>query len=142
MGSGARRAVERVQPVENRRDGERGLDAALATSRTNEERMRAFVADASHELRTPVSAIGAYAELFDRGAADRPDDLARTMAGIRRESNRVTILINDLMTLATIDDRPAIRQRVDLVALAHDAVDAALAIDDRWPITRHAKPTS
>ena len=44
-------------------------------------KLRRFVADASHELRTPLAAVRAYAELFERGAATRPDDLARSMSG-------------------------------------------------------------
>ena len=52
---------------------ERDVEALQAS----EARMRRFVADASHELRTPLAATAAYAELFERGAKDRPEDLAR-----------------------------------------------------------------
>ena len=52
-------------------------DATEAELRRSEQRLRRFVADASHELRTPVAAVAAYAELFERGANVRPDDLAR-----------------------------------------------------------------
>jgi two-component system OmpR family sensor kinase len=44
------------------------IEDAFTKQQTSEERLRRFVADASHELRTPVSAVGAYAELFERGA--------------------------------------------------------------------------
>ena len=47
-------------------------DATEARLRASEERMRRFVADASHELRTPLAAVSAYAELFERGASERP----------------------------------------------------------------------
>ena len=47
---------------------ERDLDAL----RASEARMRRFVADASHELRTPIAATAAYAELFERGRAIVP----------------------------------------------------------------------
>ncbi|HZD66387.1 MAG TPA: HAMP domain-containing protein, partial [Acidimicrobiales bacterium] len=42
-------------------------DATEAELRASEDRLRRFVADASHELRTPVAAVSAYAELFERG---------------------------------------------------------------------------
>src|SRR5256885_9708287 len=67
-------------------------------------RVRRFVADASHELRTPLAAVRAYAELFSRGAADRPADLERSMAGITRESERMTLLVGDLLLLARLDE--------------------------------------
>jgi two-component system OmpR family sensor kinase len=51
-------------------------DATEAALRQSEGRLRQFVADASHELRTPVAAVSAYAELFERGAESRPQDLA------------------------------------------------------------------
>jgi len=54
--------------------------------RRSEERLRRFVADASHELRTPVAAVSAYAELFERGASTRPEDLHRVVTGIRTET--------------------------------------------------------
>ena len=52
--------------------------------RLSEQKLRQFVADASHELRTPLAGVRAYAELFTRGAAEQPADLARSMSGIRR----------------------------------------------------------
>ena len=55
---------------------EAGVRRAGARPRT---RLRRFVADASHELRTPLTSIRGYAELFRRGAAERPDDLAQAM---------------------------------------------------------------
>src|SRR5581483_8091830 len=64
-------------------------DATEAELRQSEERLRRFVADASHELRTPLAAVSAYAELFDRGARERPEDLSRAMHGIRTETARM-----------------------------------------------------
>ena len=50
-------------------------EASLRALEASERKLRRFVADASHELRTPLAAVRAYAELFTRGAADRPADL-------------------------------------------------------------------
>ena len=72
--------------------------------------MRRFVADASHELRTPITATAAYAELFERGARDRPDDLERAMTGIRTETARMADLVEDLLLLAQLDEGRPIEQ--------------------------------
>lgn len=102
------------------------LAHAFDLRQASEERMRRFVADASHELRTPLAATAAYAELFDRGAKDRPEDLARAMAGIKTETARMTELVDDLLLLAQLDEhRPLQRSPVDLDEIAANAVQAA-----------------
>jgi two-component system OmpR family sensor kinase len=109
-------------------------DATEAELRTSESRLRQFVADASHELRTPVAAVSAYAELFDLGARDHPEDLERVMSGIRKETARMTDLVDELLLLARLDEsRDLAREPVELVALAADAISAAAAIDSEWP---------
>jgi len=78
----------RVEVADARTEvGRLGLafNAMLDRIETSDRRLRRFVADASHELLTPLAAVRAYAELFQRGAATRPDDLARSMSGITRE---------------------------------------------------------
>jgi two-component system, OmpR family, sensor kinase len=102
----------------------------MAAVQESEARMRRFVADASHELRTPIAATAAYAELFERGARDRPDDLARAMSGIRNETSRMADLVEDLLLLARLDeDRPISHDAVDLCEIVGDAADAARAVD-------------
>jgi two-component system, OmpR family, sensor kinase len=112
------------------------IERAFAERQASENRLRQFVADASHELRTPVSAVRAYAELFERGAKLRPDDLERAMTGIEREATRLSLLVDDLLLLARLDQgRPLEQTPVDLVELAHEAVDAAHAVDPERPLT-------
>jgi signal transduction histidine kinase len=114
------------------------FDARLrseARLKDNEQHLRQFVADASHELRTPIAAVSAYAELFERGAADNPEDLPRVAAGIRTETARMDRLVNDLLTLARLDEGLPLEQvPVELVALASEAVRTAAAVGPEWPV--------
>jgi two-component system OmpR family sensor kinase len=120
--------LERIQDAFKQRD------KTEAELRRSEERLRRFVADASHELRTPLAAVSAYAELFERGARAQPDDLARVMAGVRSETARMGLLVEDLLLLARLDEgRPLERQPVELVRVAAEAVDAARTVDASWP---------
>jgi two-component system OmpR family sensor kinase len=110
-------------------------DATESALRESEGRLRRFVADASHELRTPVAAVSAYAELFERGAESRPEDLARVMSGIRGETARMGHLVEDLLLLAHLDEsRPIERSPVDIVEVASDAIEAARIVGPGWPI--------
>jgi two-component system OmpR family sensor kinase len=112
------------------------IEDAFAERATSENRLRRFVADASHELRTPLTAIRGYAELFRRGAAERPEDLARAMRRIEDEAARMGLLVEDLLLLARLDQgRPLERGPVDLVAVAGDALADLSAIDPDRPVT-------
>ena len=97
------------------------------------------MADASHELRTPIAAISAYAELFGRGASEQKADLERLMGGIRTETTRMEQLVADLLLLARLDEgRPMERRSVDLVSLCAEAVHTASTVGPDWPVTFHA----
>jgi two-component system, OmpR family, sensor kinase len=95
-------------------------------ARTSEDRMRRFITDASHELRTPLTTIRGFAELYRQGAAR---DVEMLMSRIESESRRMGLLVEDLLLLARLDaQRPLERHRVDLLALATDAVHDAQSI--------------
>lgn len=116
------------------------IQDAFSQRDTTEARLRRFVADASHELRTPVAAVAAYAELFERGASERPADLARVMTGIRTETSRMGHLVDDLLLLARLDQgRPLEREPVELVRVAAQAVDASRAMGPGWPVRVEAR---
>ncbi len=93
------------------------------------ERMRVdFVANASHELRTPIAAIGGFAEtLADDAAGGDPETRARFLGIISREAKRLQRLVEDLLSLSRIEaDRyrtPA--ETVDLAAIANEAAATA-----------------
>jgi two-component system, OmpR family, sensor histidine kinase QseC len=95
-----------------------GLFERIATLLDSERR---FTADAAHELRTPIAAIRAQAQvaLAETDAALRRDALRHTVEGC----DRATRLVDQLLTLARIEsDRAALRRRVDLGAVAQAAV--------------------
>src|SRR6266540_2557176 len=105
---------------------ERAFDDRLAA----EERLRRFVADASHELRTPVTSIRGFAELFRRGAGERPDDLTNVMRRIEQEGERMGELVEELLLLARLDQGlPLEREPVDMAVVVDAAVDAGRPID-------------
>ena len=117
------------------------IERAFKAREASEARLRRFVADASHELRTPLAAVRAYAELFRRGAASRPDDLERAMSGIGRESERMSLLVEDLLLLARLDEgRPLAREPVDLDAVVAEAVETARTVEPARPIDLDAAP--
>jgi two-component system OmpR family sensor kinase len=110
---------------------ERAFDERLAA----EERLRQFVADASHELRTPVTSIRGYAELFRRGAGDRPADLANVLRRIEQEGERMGELVEELLLLARVDQGLELERRpVDMADVIDAAVDAARAADPERPL--------
>jgi two-component system, OmpR family, sensor kinase len=111
------------------------IESAFRAREASERKLRRFVADASHELRTPLAAVRAYSELFSRGAADRPADLERSMAGITRESERMTLLVEDLLLLARLDEgRPLARKLVELEAVVGESVETARTLEPQRSI--------
>jgi two-component system OmpR family sensor kinase len=109
--------------------------ASEARLKENEHHLRQFVADASHELRTPIAAVSAYAELFERGGTEHTADQPRIAAGIRTETARMDRLVSDLLTLARLDEGlPMEMAPVELVSLASDAVRTASAVGPDWPV--------
>lgn len=108
-------------------------ESSAEKARTSEERMRRFITDASHELRTPLTTIRGFAELYRQGAARDVDML---LSRIENEARRMGLLVEDLLLLARLDvQRPLEQQRVDLLALASDAVHDARAVDPKRKIT-------
>ncbi|MBS7548292.1 sensor histidine kinase [Dietzia massiliensis] len=112
------------------RDSAAAARQSEAAAVRSEAVMRRFVADAGHDLRTPLTTIRGFAELHRQGAADDTD---RLMRRIESEARRMGVLVEDLLTLARMDEqRPIARDRVDLLALAADAVhDARVLAPDR-----------
>src|SRR3954454_1853975 len=104
------------------------IEKAFGERQASENRLRQFLADASHELRTPLASIRGYAELFRIGAARKPADTEKAMGRIEDESARMGTMVEDMLTLARLDQLPEIaRKPVSLTRLARDAADDARA---------------
>ena len=98
-----------------------------------ENRLRQFVADASHELRTPITSVRGYLELFRQGAfreQTQVDDVVRRLSA---EAARMNGLVEDLLALASLDEgRPLRQEPVDLGQIVRDAAqDAGATQPDR-----------
>jgi two-component system OmpR family sensor kinase len=112
------------------------IEAAFAEREAGERRLRRFLADASHELRTPLASIRGYSELYRIGAARDPAEVERAMARIEAESARMGGLVDDLLTLARVDEvREPAREPLDLRELLEDARDDARAAAPERAIT-------
>ena len=109
------------------------LERAFTERQASEDRLRRFLADASHELRTPLASIRGYAELFRLGAAEDPQALEDSMRRIESESRRMGVLVDDMLTLARLDElREPSHEPVDLSQIAADAAaDARAMAPDR-----------
>jgi two-component system OmpR family sensor kinase len=107
------------------------IEGALEERANSEDRLRRFVADASHELRTPVTTIRGYAELYRLGGLAEVDALDDAMRRTEQEATRMGRLVEDMLVLARLDEhRPLANTPVDLAALVCDASRDARAT---WP---------
>lgn len=112
------------------------LEVAFDERAASEARLKRFAADASHELRTPITAIRGYAELYQRGGLAEREALDRAMARIEGESSRMGRLVEDLLLLARLDQQRPIEHRpVDLRQLILDAAADHRAVGDQHPVT-------
>lgn len=99
------------------------IEIAFRANEESEERMRRFVQDASHELRTPLVTIRGFSELYRHGALASDDDVATAMGRIESEAKRMTQLVEDLLTLARLDEQRTMEtDPIDLMQLASDLV--------------------
>ena len=111
------------------------LQKALLAREASEARLRRFVADAGHELRTPLTAIQGYAQLALRPEQRPARELHEANRFIVQNAERMSLLVDDLQLLATLDKEPSyLRERVDLLSLAADAVSTAAVHSASHPV--------
>ncbi|MEX1009670.1 MAG: HAMP domain-containing sensor histidine kinase [Acidimicrobiia bacterium] len=109
------------------------IEDAFDQRSLSEARLRQFVADASHELRTPVTTIRGYAELYRQGGLKNEAELGQAMRRTEQETVRMGSLVDDLLLLARLDEgRPLQCAPLDLGVIAVDAAaDARVLAPDR-----------
>ncbi|WP_256989554.1 sensor histidine kinase [Rhodococcus sp. 05-2254-6] len=124
-------------------DAERKEAAAAQAARRAEEDMRRFLADAAHELRTPVAGISALAQSLQRDAEHRPDRVGRWSELLVGESARASRLVGDMLDsvraentseleLTDVDLTDVVRRTVERAALLSPQV--RFEVDGSQPV--------
>jgi len=97
------------------------LETAFATQ-------RAFVDDAGHELRTPITIVRGHLELLD----DDPDERRRTVDLVTDELDRMSRIVDDLLLLAKLERPDFLRvEPLDVEPFTHELFAKAQAFDQR-----------
>jgi two-component system OmpR family sensor kinase len=99
------------------------VDRALGERVETEQRLRRFLADAGHELRTPITVIGGYVEILRKGGFDDAVIRETALATLTGEVRRSRELVERLMRLVTLE-RPELSATtaVDVETLAREAI--------------------
>ncbi|WP_327697255.1 sensor histidine kinase [Streptomyces sp. NBC_00459] len=112
------------------------VESAHRTRERSAAQLRRFVADASHELRTPLSAIRGYLQLYDKGMLTDPQERRRAWDRMNGEADRMGRLVDELLTLARLDQQPELLLRnVDLSRLVRDAAEDLRVQEPGRPIS-------
>lgn len=86
-----------------------------------------FISNASHELKTPVTAISGFAETLLAGAKNNPETLDSFLKIIQQESQRLTELIQDVLSISRIESQTLSKQQLTLINL-HQVVNEQIAV--------------
>lgn len=94
-----------------------------------------FVANASHELRSPLTVISGYLETFATDAS-LPDDLRSPMLEMRRQAERMTAIIEDLLELSRLEasDEQVVGSVIDIAAMLELLRKDAVAHGPQRPV--------
>ena len=99
----------------------------ITAVKQGEEIRSKFFANASHELKTPLTAIKGFNDII--GMKSKDDDIRMLSSKIDKEVNRVVSLIDDMLNLSKLETtKTPIVEKVDLVAVAYDAEESISAL--------------
>jgi signal transduction histidine kinase len=96
---------------------------------------RDFVANASHELKTPAASIRAAAETIARAAVDDPDVVERFAGQLERESIRLSRIVSDLLDLSRLETGSEVEDDIALDAVIRDEAERLADTADRAGVT-------
>jgi len=95
----------------------------LTDIRRTERMRRDFVANVSHEFKTPLTSIRGYAETLMSGAKDDPKIAADFLKTIERNAQHLEALVSDLLTLARLEaEVPSTKEHIPLRALIEEQI--------------------
>ncbi|HBC92970.1 MAG TPA: hypothetical protein DCZ10_08760 [Pelotomaculum sp.] len=112
------------------------LESAFAAQRRATDQVRQFAADASHELRSHLTVVTGYLDVLKRGAAAEPREQSRVLTAARTELDRLSRLVDDLLTLARLGaGAPLHRQALDVPGMLSDAAQRAKLLAPQRRVT-------
>lgn len=79
------------------------VNSHIEEEKRAQQRLREFLAEASHELRSPLTSLRGYVDVLRRGAKDDPEALARSLTAMHTNIGRATRLTNDLLLFSQLD---------------------------------------
>lgn len=149
------RAIELPAPIDNRRileiriipyGDEQSLLLARDISRLNqlEVMRRDFVANVSHELRSPLTVIRGVTETLQDGLTPAQAEMERPLALVHEQSQRMQNLVEDLLMLSRLEmeEIPPAADPIDVDNLITEVIEEAevFANDDRYTFSVHVEP--
>jgi two-component system sensor histidine kinase MprB len=107
------------------------------------DQQQRFVADASHELKTPVTALQGHARIISRSVERGEWELVQESAAvIVRETRRLAMTVSELLSLAEAGSQAVRAAAVRLDAVAAEACDEMRALDPERPLETVFEPTT
>ncbi len=120
-------------------EGERGAIVVLrdVTEERRRQQMRSeFFQNASHELKTPITSIGGFAQLLQSGMVTEEETRQRYLHNIEKETGRMAELIGDILKISRYEEGEVPRnEQVDLAALAGEVMERLQPVADRQGIS-------
>lgn len=146
--SGPQTEISRLGAALNRmlEEIEEAFEAEAESQRrlmASEQKLRRFVADASHEMRTPLTSIRGYAQLLRRDRIAKDEERTEAAGRIEDQATRLASLVDDLLLLARLDSEASFRSEIVAIEeLAGQVVDDARVVDPDRTISFEADEVS
>lgn len=135
IGAGKRELKVSVSPLD-----ENGMVLVLISDESEARRIdavrRDFVANVSHELKTPIGALGLLSEAI-LGAKDQPDEVVRFASRMQNEAKRLTELVQEIIDLSRLQSSDPLQKAaaVEIRDVIREAVDQAQISSEQRAIT-------